>query len=114
MKLQLEDVGETIASRELSLLNSTGSPSEVRVLLGKPKHLPDRDDFYCPYQIKGAGTETVRFTCGIDAFQALLLAIRSLAGDIEVLNQALEGNLRWEGDEKGWLGFPKRLDLDWP
>ena len=85
---------------------------EVLVLLGKPKQLPDHCDFYCPYQINGAGSETVRYMCGIDAFQALQLAIKALAADLEVLNEHLRGNLRWEGDENGWLGFPDRTDRD--
>jgi hypothetical protein len=104
--MKLNDVGEIIAVRRLSLLNDEGTPSEVRALLGKPTQSPGYSDYYCPYQIIGAGSETVRYMCGIDAFQALQLAIRSLGSELDVLNERLGGNLRWEGDEKGWLGFP--------
>jgi hypothetical protein len=110
--MKLDDVGETIAMRKLSLLRDDGPPSEVLALLGKPKQSPGYPDYYCPYQIKGAGSETVRYMCGIDAFQALQLAIRSLGSELEVLNQRLGGNLRWEGDEMGWLGFPDPPDSD--
>jgi hypothetical protein len=79
-------------------------------LLGKPKQLPDHSDYYCSYQIKGAGDEKVRYSCGIDAFQALQLAIRTLGVELEVLNKDLGGKLEWEGDEKGWLGFPDPPD----
>jgi predicted alpha/beta-hydrolase family hydrolase len=110
--MKLDDVGETIAMRKLSLLRDDGTTSEVLVLLGMPRQSPGYPDCYCPYQIKGAGSETVRYMCGIDAFQALQLAIRALAADLEVLNEHLGGNLRWEGDEKGWLGFPDRPDCN--
>lgn len=108
--MKLESIGETIAARNLSLISNDGPPSEVLVLLGKPMQTPGHDDFYCPYQIKGVGAEKVRYMCGIDAFQALQLAMRALAADWEVLNRNLGGNLRWEGDEEGWLGFPHRFD----
>ena len=104
--MNLDDVGEIIAVRKLSLLLHNGPHTEIFVFLGKPKQLPDHPDYYCPYQIKGVGSETVGYMCGIDPFQALQLAIRALGGDLEILNQHLGGNLRWEGDEKGWLGFP--------
>ena len=110
--MKLEDIGETIAVRKLSLLRDDGPPLEVLALLGRPKQLPDHCDYYCPYQIKGVGAETVRYTSGIDTFQALQLGIRSLAGDLETLNRHMGGNLRWEGDEKGSLGFPNRSVSD--
>jgi len=110
--MKLDDIGEIIAVRKLTLLSGDEQSSEVLALLGKPKQLPQHSDYYCPYQIKGVGSETVRYTCGIDPFQALQLAIRSLAGDLDVLNRSLGGNLRWEGDENGWLGFPDRTDRD--
>jgi hypothetical protein len=58
------------------------------------------------YQIKGAGDEKVRYACGVDLFQALHLALSTLAVELEVLNRGLGGKLRWECDETGTLGFP--------
>ena len=108
--MKLDDVGEIIAIRKLSLLGDDGETSQVLVLLGMPKQSPGYPDYYCPYQFKGAGSEAVIYMCGIDAFQALQLAMRSLGSELDVLNGRLGGNLRWEGDEKGWLGFPERSD----
>jgi hypothetical protein len=110
--MKFDDVGEVIAVRKLSVLREGEPPMDVLALLGKPEQLPGLPDYYCPYQIKGAGSETVICVFGTDTFQALQLAIRSLAGDLDLLNKHLQGNLRWEGDEKGWLGFPSRSDPD--
>jgi hypothetical protein len=103
--MKLYDVGEIVAERKLNLLNSDGPPLEVLALLNKPNQLPDHCDYYCPYQIKGVGDERARYSCGIDTFQALQLAIRTIGVELEVLNKDLGGKLAWDGDEKGWLGF---------
>jgi hypothetical protein len=105
--VKLDNIGETIATRKLLLLRERNSTEEeVFVLLGKPQPLPDHKDFFCPYQVKGAGDEKVRVAYGIDGFQALQLALSILSVELEILNKELGGKLRWECDEKGWLGFP--------
>jgi hypothetical protein len=103
--VKLENIGEVIATRALTMLSDQSSPSEVLVLLGKPQKLPDHSDYYCPYQIKGAGDEKVRYVCGIDPFQALQLAFSTVGVELEVLNKELGGRLRWECDPAGGLGF---------
>jgi hypothetical protein len=103
--MKLESVGEVIASRKLTLSQPEGAPSEVLVLLGKPQQTPGFDDFYCPYQITGAGLNRVWYSCGIDTMQALQLAVGALEVEVEVFNEKLGGRLRWNDDEKGWLGF---------
>ena len=105
--LKLDNVGELIATRTLVLHRDNGSNSEINVLLGKPRQLPDHEDYFCPYQIKGAGDEKVRYSCGVDSFQALHLALSTLGVELEVLNKQFEGRLRWESDNGGELGFPR-------
>jgi hypothetical protein len=100
--MKLASLNNVIATRTLTVLSEPGSA--VEVLLGKPE--PDAKDFYCPYQIKGAGTEKVRCVYGVDAFQALQLALSTLRVELEALNNDLGGTLRWECDDKGELGFP--------
>lgn len=104
--MQVHSIGEVIATRALTQQRGKGPTSDVLVLLGKPQKLPDHTDYFCPYQIKGAGSERVKYTCGVDAFQALQLALSTLSVEIEVLNKELGGALRWDGDEGGDLGFP--------
>ena len=104
--MKLESVDEPIAIRTLTLIRDDSATSEVLVLLGKPRQLPDHEDYYCSYQIKGAGDEKVRYSCGVDPFQALHLALSTLGVELEVLNRELDGKLRWEFDDTGGLGFP--------
>ena len=87
--VKLESIGQLIATRSLMLLQDDGTASEVFVLLGKPQPLPDHPDYYCPYQIKGAGDDKVRYACGVDPFQSLHLALSKLSIEIEALNKEL-------------------------
>ena len=104
--MKLESVGEVIATRSLLLLRDGTAKAEVIVVLGKPQAGQDQHGFYCPYQIRGAGDEKVRAAHGVDAFQALQLALSILAVELDVLNKELGGRLRWECDDEGGLGFP--------
>ena len=106
--MRIDSLGEVIATRSLTLLENQAPPTEVLVSLGKPQPTPGHSDYYCPYQIKGAGSEKVKHSCGVDPFQALQLALSTLAVELEVLNKELGGRLRWECDDKGDLGFPTR------
>jgi hypothetical protein len=100
-----DSIGELIASRTLILLRDDNSTSEITVQLGKPQPWPDHN-YFCPYQIKGAGDERVGYAAGIDSFQALHLALSILRAEVEALNKQLNGRLRWENDDAGALGFP--------
>ena len=99
--------GDVIAERKFSVAHAPERGPVVKVLLGKPEKLPDGPDFYCPFQIVGMGPEKVRCAYGIDAFQAIQLAMSAIGA---ILNYPYEsedfGTLRWEGDEGGDLGFP--------
>jgi hypothetical protein len=103
--MKIQTISEMIATRSLQLGEGQES-SEVLVLIGKPQKLPDHSDFYCPYQVKGAGDEKIRYACGIDPLQALLLALSKLQVDLEVLNKDLGGKLRWEFDDNHGFGLP--------
>ena len=105
--MHLNSVGEVIAVRTLKLQGEQGTPSDVTVLIGKPQKTPGFDEYYCPYQIRGAGSEKIGYSCGIDAVQALSLALSILGVELEVLNKELEGRLSWECDEEGGFGFPE-------
>jgi hypothetical protein len=104
--LQVE-LGEVIATRVLRMTDGELlSAKEVVVKIGKPVPFPDGRDYFCPYQITGIGDEKIRYSGGIDAVQALQLALIGAGSHLFALNDSCAARLRWEGDEHGDLGFP--------
>jgi hypothetical protein len=100
------ELGEIIATRKLSFIDDDGSERIVEVNLGNPKQFPDSSDFYVPFQVIGAGSETVLCAGGIDAFQALQEVMIIIGAKLSVLNESCGGRLRWEAEEGSSLGFP--------
>ena len=104
--MELDSVGEVIATRRLFRAGDD-TAGVIAVKMGKPVPYPDGQDYYCPYQVTGLGDEKVRYAAGIDAFQAMQLALRMIGTDLYIrLNRLCAGRLRWEGDDDGDLGFP--------
>jgi hypothetical protein len=106
--MKLENVGEAIATRRLQFLGEPGR--EVLISLGRPRPSPDSPEsgeYFCPFQITGAGDERVRYAAGVDGFQALELALKLIGSVLYRLNSQAGGRLRWEFDESGGLGFPQ-------
>lgn len=103
MSTDPEDIGTVIAVRTLSL----SGEEKVTVTIGKPKRFPEGDDYYCPYRIVGIGNERVRHAGGVDAMQALVLALRMIGAELYTSPEARSGALRWMGrSREGDLGFP--------
>jgi hypothetical protein len=101
MKVEL---GSVIAERRLRV---TGRPDlDVRVRLGMPQPLPGASygDYCCPYQIVGVGNEKVRYAAGVDAVQALELALHILPTELDALRQEYPG-LGWVDAPDGDYGF---------
>jgi hypothetical protein len=107
--MKLDSIGEIIASRKLSLLRKD-EKTELVVLMGKPEAFPESSDYYCPYQIKGFGWEKVMAMGGIDAFQAIQLTLSTIRVELEVIGKDSGGQILWEGDQGGHLGF---AELRW-
>jgi hypothetical protein len=104
--MELTDLGEIIAERKFVLRNDSGTASEVLVLLGKPQQIPDTTDYYCPSQIKGGGSERIKYFAGVDAFQALDCTLHALGAELQHLNHEANGKISWDEDQSGSLGFP--------
>jgi len=73
---------------------------EVLVSIGKPAQIPCPETwFYCPIQTSGLGKYDFQTTvCGVDAFQAIELALRfvlSQLADIDAKSGGSGGRLRW-------------------
>jgi hypothetical protein len=101
--MKLTDVGQVICTRILDLRDN----KRVIVKLGAPQEYPEPpDDYFCPYQIIGLGDERVRYAGGVDAFQALSLALKSIGAVLYSSTEARAGELSWLGQSD--LGFPQR------
>jgi hypothetical protein len=103
--MHLENVGAVLSERVLDLETSKGS-RQVKVLIGMPRELPDTTDVYCPYQIVGMLGGTVRYTEGVDAAQAIYLAMEAIGTVLAATPEARSGRLTWYGETA--LGFPVR------
>ena len=70
-------LGEVIAEREYEASNAGGGePRRVLLRIGKPRIAPHLDGAWvCPVQILGIGEDDVLEAAGIDAVQALHLAM---------------------------------------
>lgn len=96
---------DVIAERALEARKpGSDSVTEVRVRIGRPIPEPDSDgDWICPIQIVGLGDEEVANVYGIDAVQALLLALQKVGSDLAAAGRS--------GVELSWLEGP---DLGFP
>ena len=102
------ELGPIIAERRLRV---TGRPDlDVCIRIGTPRPFPDapHGDYYCPYQISGLGPAKVRHTGGVDAVQALELAIDILPTELDALRQTHPG-LGWEDAPGGDYGFSRAV-----
>ncbi len=98
-------LGELIAERKLTLVGTT--KQEISIKMGKPQS-SGQNDYFCPVQILGLGSEKVHGIVGIDAFQAIQLAMEFIGHMLMYWNEANEAKVEWESDEKRGLGFPFR------
>lgn len=94
-------LGSVIASRTLRL--GTGV-DRVTVSIGAPKPYPDGKDFFCPFRIEGLGDDQVKYVGGVDAVQALQLAMHRIG--VELYASPHAATLRWIDPDDPDLGFP--------
>jgi hypothetical protein len=95
-------LGPIIAERILTVV---GSKARVHVRLGKPKKDRISGDYTCPFIIEGLGDSTVQQAFGIDAMQALQLAMQAIRKALHPYAKRLS----WVGSPPGGLGFPMMI-----
>lgn len=96
----LQEVAFDIIAERYLTLSSNAAERSVRIKIGRPYEESDGAHF-CPYQIIGIGSETIRRAGGVDAIQALQLALVMIGADLAGYSQFLKWN------ESVYLGFPK-------
>jgi hypothetical protein len=106
MNVNPSTIEEVIAVRTLSLETEKGV-EVLSVLIGKPERSPDSTAYRCPFQIRGVGSENVKYAVGADAVQVIQLVMYMIGADLGYLNEQCGGRLRWSN--KPDLGFPEIL-----
>jgi Domain of unknown function (DUF6968) len=111
--MELRTVGQVIAERRYVLSSDSGSKKEVIVRIGAPQECPDQLAFYCPFEIVAFETAKIRYAVGIDAVQALRLALKTLGAHLHFYRQGYGDGfyLSEEGDD---LGFPEEAWTEGP
>lgn len=99
-------LANTIAVRRLAVVGEPGR--EVVVTLGKPRPDPKPGgDWMCSYLVEGLPDARKRAAHGVDAMQALLMALEA----VRVALRAAGLQLAWEGGEPGDAGIPRMVPL---
>jgi hypothetical protein len=93
------------AKRTLALASSgEGPPSKVLVTFATPIRVPGSTDYICHYRIEGLSCAGTRMAMGVDAVQALFLALANAASTLYSCEEHKAGRLT-HLDEKN-LGLP--------
>lgn len=97
-----EALGEVVAERRLVIACADGAVQDVVVRVGRPVPMDGRNslagDCWCPLQvIVGAAPRAVRAIGGVDAMQALQLAIAAADDELALIEGELSGKLAWQG-----------------
>jgi hypothetical protein len=95
---------EWIASRTFT----DDSGKEVTVALGAP-YAVGVDEWACPYDVSGLSPAQVRHARGIDAFQAILMALDAIYRLLDASPNALS----WKGGDPGDTGIPRLPTMAW-
>jgi hypothetical protein len=89
-----------IASRILKL---KGVEAEIPIRVFAPER--SEVDWICRFEIEWPETTLARFAAGVDAVQALLLALQMIGSQIYASNYHTSGQLMWLEPNQGY-GFP--------
>lgn len=99
------ELGFIIAERTFSAVNADGTESQLLVRLGTPERIPGSVDVYAPYQIKYRNKTRSWYAAGIDGFQALQLAMKMIAVELDSLRREYRVEILWHGDADTGLNF---------
>lgn len=79
--------GEVIARRRLNPVDAPGRT--VVVSLGRPREATAADHWECPFRISGSGIRRLEYGRGMDAFQALTMALEGIRYHLDRLDTPL-------------------------
>jgi len=105
MRVTKPKIGTVIGERRLEFRNAPRK--KLVVTLGKPRRTKDRQDWECPFRIKGADMTRLEFGYGVDALQALTSALEG----IRVVLDEIGSPLAWSGVLPDHTGFPRPIPI---
>jgi hypothetical protein len=100
--MRVRELGDPIATRTLTM-----GLEKIVVMIGQPRPSEDGEDYYCSYTIEGAGQSKKGYAIGVDAVQALQLALRKIDADLIHLAEHFGVPITWLEDAPGITGFSK-------
>jgi hypothetical protein len=104
---QLSDV-DAIATRRYVIRGSDPS-AMVTVRLGVPMRRAD-GLYECAVELTDPSGTMLRFPCGVDAMEALQLALILIGTDLKHINEQVDGALFWVEGNREDLGVPTYPD----
>jgi len=96
--------GDIIAHRFLECMDDRGKKIDVNVYIWRPIADPDGVNWTCPFEIAGLPGKRPRGAHGVDAIQALELALKMVGAILYTSKAWQAGRLTWLGHRN--LGFP--------
>jgi hypothetical protein len=80
------EIGDVIAERRITYEAAAGGRRPVVVRIGRPvlDTSAPNETWVCPFQIQGLDSDRVMGIFGVDAMQALLLAIHTIPAELAV------------------------------
>ena len=94
------ELGDVIAERRLVFEATEGWTRDVSVRIGRPVLDPSapHETWICPFEIRGLGTGRAMGIFGVDAMQALLLAIHTIPSELAAYVRDPGGRFLYLGD----------------
>ena len=101
--LEVKDIEEVIACRELVFVGENGVTESVLVKIGKPYEINEQGDCCCPYELVSESHRKIYGSIGIDTFQALQLAASTIDTEIKFWEKKHKGRFHFLGEEGAGL-----------
>jgi hypothetical protein len=98
-------IGNVIGERRLVFRDAPRK--KLVVTLGKPRRMKGREDWECPFRIRGLGATRLEFGYGVDALQALTTALEGIRALLDEIGKPIA----WSGVLPDHTGFQRMIPI---
>ena len=95
----IKELGTVIASREMEFIFDDGRKEKAYLKVGMPFEYNENPDWCCPYELSTESSRKLFGMIGIDALQALELAMKTLRVEIEYWERTKKGKFYFLNEE---------------